>query len=793
MLNSFDKIYKDFLFHNGLAILIILLITVVLGFIIYLIFLYRKNNHKTLFILTLQFPEISEESEVRFGEKMQSVFSTLYRLVLSQTDKLFLEVFKTGEYITMQLGSNNKRVLEQAKVAFSHIDSVQLRETTNDEIENISPLFAKQINVSKKFYAISKNDDFFSGVIHFLSSLQASEKAGIQIVLRGVNKKLTIQEKMNGLIYKARKEKRQLTDLENVLLHMYQTKQMENLFKVKINILSNEKSILYNMSTLFSSLNLSNNTFSSYKESCKKILSRFISPETLISSLPVFGSKQGIYLTSSELSCLFHPTSVMRGIYAPKQTKSIEATPEFLTEKEDNILIGQVEDQNGNNKEIFYPIKNFVRHLYIIGKTGKGKSTFLIQIICSLLKKTKSTLFVFDPHGDLVEDILKQNSSKNLIYLNIAGKDRVFTFNPIFAFGKSDNEKASLREGLLDIIKNETEEQAGNNTSGVATFQRIKQIIDIGIEFADAYYLYLTKEKKIEPQRAKEIVSARQLTLNDLPYLLFKEMDYIDTIQEIFKNNDSEVGIYVSKLYESHTKQYMVAEAVQTRLEQLLHSSLRLIYEGNKLNIKNVTTNGKTFLIPVPETTFGAHGSKALLQSLFFLIWDYKRRQKERSNTYIFIDEFQKAQIKDIPEIIAEGRKYKLFLILSNQQLGQLKQTIKDSIFGNMGTVVSFTVSPDEIGAKTLAPFFGNGVKEEDLINLPPFTAFMKTEGDNNKPLATFSFETIEPDKKPTKVNVEEINNKSLEEYGERVEDIKARLSRKQKNPLEYFLGDVSY
>lgn len=759
----------------------------------YCCMLFYLNKNQQIFVLEIRFPHITEKDQELYIDKMRSVFATLYSITRSQTDKVFFEVIKRKQYITIQMGSNNEQLLAKAKGILTQVRDLQIVTVKQDAVRMLSPLHAKTVSTIKEYYPITKEPHFFDNLLSYLSSLPEGEEAGVQFILRGVNKNEQMQNLRRSLTQRAVKNRRRPTDRETYLVRLYQQKQEGNMFKVKINVIANQPAILGNLTALIQGCNFEENMFFPRGENTQNIRNRFIAPDTVLSLLHEIRKYEGAYLTAQEIAYLFHPTAFTPANYLVKQTKSLEASPNFLSESNENILIGQAEDQKGIEKDIFFPIKNFARHLYIIGKTGRGKSTFLTTLITNLARKTTGTTFVFDPHGDLLEDIIKTTKKKdNAIFLNIHERDAVFTCNPLFAFGKSDNEKAALQEGLLDIIQSETQEQTGSSSSGVATFQRIKQMIAIGIEFADAYYSYLTTVKKMDARKAEILVHERQLTFNDLPYLLLKEMNYIDPIQAIFARQETDTAIYVEKLYESHMKQVAVTEAVQTRLEQLLHPSLRLVYEGNKFDVTKLTTSGKTFLLPIQESVFGSHGSRALLQSLFFLIWMQKRKQRERKDTYVFIDEFQRGQIKDIPEIIAEGRKYKLFLTLSNQQLGQIKQTIKDAIFGNMGTVISFTVGADTIGAKTLSPYFGNNISEDDLINLPPYTAYMKTEGDNNKPLATFSFETIRSDTSlANEKKIVELNKKSLAEYGEKVAILKQRLSKKKKNPLEYFLGDL--
>ncbi len=758
----------------------------------YFWYLDKKNRHKKHFFLTLQFPVASQEDLLNHIARMETLFSSLHKLVSTNTDKLFLEVMKVENYITLVLGSNNQKLLEQAKAIFSQLQHAQLITTEHDLPETISPLYAKQVSTAKDYFPITKDERFFDGILHFLASLKPDEQAGMQLILRGVNKHEQIQGQINKLIQKAEQRKRMINQREEMLIQGYQEKQHGNIFKVKVNLFANNQTSLTNLLSIIHALNLKENVITSSSESKKNILQRFIAPETFLSPFSLIRKKEGVYLNAQELSYLIHPSIAIRGVYAPKQTKMFEATPAFLKKQDDNILIGTSETGDGKEQKVYFPLQNFARHLYIVGKTGRGKSTLLTSFISNLAKKKDTTAFVFDPHGDLLEDIIKTSDTQRLAYLNIANQNRVFTTNPLFCFRKTSYEKAAIRDALLDIIQNETQEQMGNFQSGVATYNRLKQILDIGIEFADAYYAYLIKQG-IDEKRAEEIVNGRQLTLNDLPLLLEKELEYTGVLKTVFANSKSAVGMYIDKLLEKHMNQPMVIEAVQARLEQLLHTSIRLICEGNKFDLKNALDAKTIFLIPIPESVYGSKGARALMQLFFSLLWIEKRQKtKNRTETYLFIDEFQKAQIHAIPEIISEGRKYKFYLTLSNQQLGQLRDNIKNAILGNMGTLISFTVAADDIGAKTLAPFFGNEVSESDLSNLPPHIGYLRTEGDKQKPLVTFSFQTIPAGKnKEDKNVVDEMNNMSLEKYGEEIQAIEDRLYKKQSNPMKYFLEGI--
>ena len=760
----------------------------IFGYIGYQIYLHKKNIHKKLYFLKVTFPEISEHEVPKYKDKMRSVYSSIHKLINSQVDKFFIEVIKTQQYITVQVGCNDEKLLHKIKGLLSPISNIQISETQEDSICSIKPLKGRIITTTKSFYPIAVNSNFTDGILHQLSSL-TSEQGGLQIILRGVNKKEQIKSHITALEQRAKKYKRSLSESEKKEIEYYQNKLNSNLFKVKLVALGSSNQVVESIVSLVHTLNHATNVFVSGEIKNKSIVNRYIAPESPLTTIN--RKREGSYFTADELATIFSPSSIISGRYAPKQTRSFEATPEFMEQTDTNVQIGTI-DHEDKKSPVFFPLKNFQRHIYVVGKTGRGKSTFLTSLISDLANKRTGSIFIFDPHGELLIDVMKVTGDVNkLEYFNIENTKSVFTFNPLFAFQKSNFEKAAIRDALLDTVQHETQEISGTQSGGVATYQRIKQVLEIGIDFPDAYYSWLTS-KGVTTEKAEVIVHKNQITLNDLPLMLNKEMGYLPVLKAIYKDGTSSTSLYVNKMLDKHVSNQMVVDAVQTRLEQLLHPSIRLICEGNRLNLDSMIFENKVFLFPIRETIYGSRGARALIQSIFSLLWLTKRKSATSPETYMFIDEFQKAQITSIPEIIAEGRKYKIYLTLSNQQLGQLREDVKNTILGNMGTLVSFTVSADDIGAGKLTPFFGKNMTVDDLSNLAPYVAYLRTEGSKNKPLVTFSFRTIKPEFiEREQFNIETINQTTLSSYGELISDIENKISSKQSNPLKYFLEGI--
>ncbi|MGH2613034.1 MAG: helicase HerA domain-containing protein, partial [Rhabdochlamydiaceae bacterium] len=375
---------------------------------------------------------------------MTTVLQTIQQMIVSQRDMLSLEIYKTMEYITLQIVSNSQDILEQAASSFGHIPGIKIRTKTKDVLSEMDTLYAKSVSTTKPLDTTRADTDFFPGILFFLSSLQANEKVGMQLILRAVDKRFSLHEKTQGIYSKARARNRHLTFVEEGVVKMYQAKQNEALFKVKINVFANNTLLLGRIRPLFQPLSTGTNRFTLHGEKRTNVTSRFIAPESLLTKFDFIRQRMGSYLTASEVTALYYPTCVLTGLYAPNQTRQLEAPHSFLKKGDDAIKIGSVMDNDNKKKSIYFPISNFTRHLYLIGKTGRGKSTLLLTLIQSLTQIKEATLFVFDPHGDLLSDIASHTSEKKVVNFSI-NTDKTYTFNPLFSFATDENEKASLR------------------------------------------------------------------------------------------------------------------------------------------------------------------------------------------------------------------------------------------------------------------------------------------------------------------------------------------------------------
>lgn len=171
---------------------------------------------------------------------------------------------------------------------------------------------------------------------------------------------------------------------------------------------------------------------------------------------------------------------------------------------------------------------------------------------------------------------------------------------------------------------------------------------------------------------------------------------------------------------------------ITNKIGQFLSSSVVRNVFGqpkSKLNLREAMDSGKIVLINLSKGKIGEDNA-AMIGSLLvtkFQIDAMSRadmRPEDRRPFYLYIDEFQNFATDSFATILSEARKYKLSLIMANQYTSQLLETIRDAIFGNIGSIFSFTIGYDD--AKVIANQFKEMVSTNDLISLPRFTAYTR-------------------------------------------------------------------
>lgn len=392
--------------------------------------------------------------------------------------------------------------------------------------------------------------------------------------------------------------------------------------------------------------------------------------------------------------------------------------------------------------------KDRSRHMYIVGKSGTGKSYLQVNLAIQDIQNGEGVC-VLDPHGDLIEDILKYIPKQRI--------EDVILFDP------SDVE----RPLGINMLEFDTQEQK--------TFV-INEMIKI---FDKLYDLKATGGPMFEQYMRNAMLLIMEdmesgSTLLEIPKVLADE-DF--RRYKLSKCKDYLVSDFWKKQAEKAGGEAALANMVPyitSKLTPFISNDIMrpiIAQQKSAFNFRKIIDEKKVLLINLSKGKIGELNSN-LIGMVFvgkILMAALSRvdiPEQKRHNFYLYIDEFQNFITDSIAVILSEARKYRLNLIIAHQYITQLiengDEKIKDAVFGNVGTFISFRigVKDAEIVAKQFAPVFS----EYDLINIPAYNTYIKLLIDNYNPPA-FSIKTLERPE-PKESFVKEIKKLSRLKYG---------------------------
>ncbi len=421
------------------------------------------------------------------------------------------------------------------------------------------------------------------------------------------------------------------------------------------------------------------------------------------------------YFSVNELSTMFHlpnkQLSTIKNIAwgktllgePPENLPFYEAIPE--AEREQVNLFGKTEFKN--QKRIF-GIKeaDLRRHMYVIGKSGTGKSTLLANMIINDLKHNKG-LAVVDPHGDLIETVL-----------NYVPKHRI---NDVILFDPTDPHavvKLNLFEGGSMVHRELI-------ASGiVAIFQKL---------YANSWgprleYILRNTLLTLLSQNAKLEDILRMLTDEKYRKRVVSEMD--DLVLKNFWEGE------FNKMQEKQRTEAI--SPILNKVGQFVTSPLiRNVVNTNQssFSIEDAMNEGKILLINLSQGKLGEDNTALLGAMLITKIQLAAMNrvyiaEEDRRDFHLYIDEFQNFATTSFIKILSEARKYRLSLILANQYIAQIPDEIKEAIFGNVGSMASFILGARD--AEWMNKEFGNKYSQEDLVSLGRYQIIVKLMIDNH-------------------------------------------------------------
>ncbi len=404
------------------------------------------------------------------------------------------------------------------------------------------------------------------------------------------------------------------------------------------------------------------------------------------------------------------------------------------------------------------------RHTYIIGKTGTGKTEFLKQMIMQDINAGEG-LAVIDPHGDLVEDILKlipPKRAEDVILFDPSDTERPMGFNMLEA--DTEQQKHFVVNSIIGLMyklfdPNKTGiigprfEHAIRNAMLTVMYEKGSTFIEV--------VRVLTDQKFVEEllPKVEDPIIRRYWT---------------DQIAQTSDFHKSEVLDYITSKFGRFVTNKMIRNIIGQ--------------SDSAFQFRKVMDEGKILLINLSKGKIGEENASFLGLVLVpkILVAAMSRQdiidKDKRRDFFLYVDEFQNFATPDFAQILSEARKYKLNLIVANQFIGQMEEEIKNAIFGNVGTIASFRVGVTD--ANYLQHEFSPIFNEVDLVNVDKYNAYMRTIV-NGEPVRPFSIDTTKDVAKEKALENERVAELVKElsrlKYGKSVDSVEAEIAQRAK------------
>ena len=404
--------------------------------------------------------------------------------------------------------------------------------------------------------------------------------------------------------------------------------------------------------------------------------------------------KEPIMVSAHELATLYHfPNSDHVPHVVHILAKKHEAPKNLPSGNGPEISMFGKTNYHNNFQEFGIKRADRRRHLYAVGKSGTGKSKLLELLIKSDIEAGKG-VGVLDPHGDLVDNILRfvpEHRIKDVILFDPSDTEFPIAFNPL---EKVDEKfKMQITIGFIDIFK----KLFGSNWSN----------------------------------RLEHVLRYTTLALLDSPNTtvlsilkMLSDKNYRQKI--IARIEDSVVKNFWVNEFAGWSEKFD-AEAITPLLNkvgQLVSTNMIRNIIGqpkNTFNLREIMDGEKILLMKISKGLLGEENAALMGSMIITKIYQgamarADMREEDRKDFYFYVDEFQNFATDTFAEILSEARKYRLCLTIAHQYIGQLEEEVRKTVFGNVGSMVSFRVGAEDaaILAEEYTPIFN----VRDIINL---------------------------------------------------------------------------
>lgn len=440
---------------------------------------------------------------------------------------------------------------------------------------------------------------------------------------------------------------------------------------------------------------------------------------------------------------------------------SSKQAPAPSSVREGGILLG-INEFQGEEQEVRFEREDRVRHFYVIGQTGTGKTSIFLNMISQDIKNGDGVCYI-DPHGSDLDTILANippERVEDVIYfdpaytarpmgLNMLEYDhnypdqKTFVVNEVFSIFKKlyGGSPESMGPMFEQYFRNSTQLVIEDPASG-------STLLEVSRVMADEKFRNLKLSRCGNPivkqfwEKIATQAGGEASLQNIVPYIVSKF--------DVFMSNDIMRPI--------------------------------IAQEKSAFNFREIMDNQKILLVNLSKGRLGDINSSLIGliiigKILMAALSRVDAPEDKRNDFYLYIDEFQNITTDSIATILSEARKYRLSLNIAHQFIAQLEESIKDAVFGNVGSIAAYRVGAED--AEYLESQFTPTFNASDIMNIDNFNAHLKLLIDGT-PHDAFNIRALNPIKEHPEI-VEHLKNLSYRTYGGDREKIEAEIAKKFK------------
>ncbi|MDB5264444.1 MAG: hypothetical protein JWN64_15 [Parcubacteria group bacterium] len=410
-------------------------------------------------------------------------------------------------------------------------------------------------------------------------------------------------------------------------------------------------------------------------------------------------------------------------------------------------------DSRGKKVPFGIKAKDRGRHMYVIGKTGMGKSTLLENMAIQDIRNGEGMAFI-DPHGSAVEkllDYIPADRMKDVVYFAPFDLDHPIAFNVMEDVGY--DKRHLVTSGLMATFKKIWEDAWSARMEYILTNTLLALL-----EYPDATLLGVNRMYTDKAYRTKVVDNIKDPVVKDFwvnEYGKYTEKFAAEATPAI----QNKIGQFTSNplirnIIGQPKSSFDIRELMDSKKILLVNLSKGLVGDVNMRLLGSMITT-RLFLGAMSRANLPSH------------------ELAKAPNFYFYVDEFQNFANDTFAEILSEARKYHLNLIMAHQYVAQMEEEVQAAVFGNVGTTVSFRVGP--LDAELLEKVFAPKFIQEDLVNLGYTQIYLSLmiDGVGSQP---FSAITIPPIEAPAKSNRTEVINMSRKQFGTERAGVEERI-----------------